>query len=139
MMNVKITKRENYETLRDLLAEACRDELITAEESERLDEFLAHEIEQLDKRAESAKKYAEKKKTDTDPIAEAVETVLTEADHALSLAEIVEQIPADLNASAQKVTYRLTQLVKAEKVVKTSQSFKVEGKGSRKVTFYEMA
>ena len=79
MMNVKITKRENYETLRDLLAEACRDELITAEESERLDEFLAHEIEQLDKRAESAKKYAEKKKTDTDPIAEAVEAVLAEA------------------------------------------------------------
>lgn len=135
MMNTKITKRENYTDLLSFISENAAD----TEWLARMTAFIEKEIETLDKRAESAKKYAEKKKAAADPIAEAVEAVLAEADHALSLAEIVEQIPADLNASAQKVTYRLTQLVKAEKVVKTSQSFKVEGKGSRKVTFYEMA
>ena len=139
-MTKKITKRENYEALRDLIADAYHNELITAEDSELLDEFLSKEIEQLDKRAGKAKEYASKKKAEADALYDMALTVLQNEERAMTIAEVVEVADShdhSLGATPQKMAYRLNKLVEAGQAVKDTVSVKEEGKAARKVNTYQ--
>ncbi len=137
----KITKRDNYNSLIALLNDAIVAGTIETEEASRLNEFLTHEIEQLDKRAASAKKYAKKNSKATDELADAIMSVLT-ADNQ-TIPEIVDAVKTNDAESAitpQKATYRLTKLVEAGAVIRETVSVKNEGeKGSRRVNVYKLA
>lgn len=137
----KITKRANYETLLTLIVDAFNANLITEEEDARLAEFLTHEIEQLDKRAASAKKYAKKNSKATDELADAIMYVLTGDNQTIpEIVDAVKAVNAESAITPQKATYRLTKLVEAGAVIRETVSVKNEGeKGSRRVNVYKLA
>lgn len=133
----KITKRDNYEALLTLVAETVED----SAEATRLTEFINHEIEQLDKRAASAKKYAKKNSKATDELTDAILAVLTVENQ--TIPEIVDAVKAadpESTITPQKATYRLTKLVEAGTIIRETVSVKTEGeKGSRRVNVYKMS
>lgn len=137
----KFTKRANYEDLLTLIVDAFNANLITEEEDARLAEFLTHEIEQLDKRAASAKKYAKKNSKATDELADAIMYVLTGDNQTIpEIVDAVKAVNAESAITPQKATYRLTKLVEAGAVIRETVSIKNEGeKGSRRVNVYKLA
>lgn len=138
-MTKKITKRENYETLKAVVLNAVDKDYLEGDEANQLIDFLNKEIETLDKRAASAKKYAEKNKAKADELADLVETVLMNENRVMTIPEIVETAlvhQADCGATPQKVAYRLTKLVEAGRATKESVSVKEEGKNARKINAY---
>lgn len=137
----KITKRDNYNTLLALLPEMLNAGMIDSTEDARLAEFLNKELENLDKRASNAKKYAAKNKASADALTEAALDVLTEADAYLTIPQIVAAINANgenEDATPQKLTYRLSKLVEAGSIEKETKSIKEEGKTARKVNVYRI-
>ena len=137
MEKTKYTKRDNYETLKKLVA----GEMVAIEpaEVERLTEFIDHELEQLDKRKENAKTYAVKKAAAPDQLTDAIKTILVDAmlvDSSMSIPDLLAEMPVDLDASAQKLTYRLNKLVEDGLVKRETVSIKEEGKAARRVNFY---
>lgn len=137
----KFTKRANYEDLLTLIVDAFNANLITEEEDARLAEFLTHEIEQLDKRAASAKKYAKKNSKATDELADAIMYVLTGDNQTIpEIVDAVKAVNAESAITPQKATYRLTKLVETGAVIRETVSVKNEGeKGSRRVNVYKLA
>lgn len=132
-MEKKITKRDNFATLRELVLN-CVD---LEAEQDRLLAFIDHEVEQLDRRAASAKKYAKKATKATDELANAVLEVVSAGD-ALDIPTIVEMLKQDgKDATPQKVTYRLTKMVEDGIVTREVATVKEEGKASRKVCQYK--
>ena len=130
----KITKRENFEALREIVKFAAE-----SDEAERLVAFIDKEIESLDKRAANAKKYASKKKAESDELMEIVNTVLNTHEGAMTIPQIVDVINAeypDMQATPQKLTYRLNKLVEDGVVAKETVSIKSEGKPARRVNAY---
>lgn len=134
-MDKKITKRDNFNTLRDLVMNFV--DLQT--EQDRLLAFIDHEVEQLDKRAASAKKYAKKTAKSEDALADAVFNILSDgAQH--DIPSIVAELNAgDMDATPQKVTYRLTKMVEAGNVLRETVSVKEDGKAARKVCMFTAA
>lgn len=132
----KFTKRSNFEALLTVVSTAVTD----ATELDRLTDFINHEIEQLDKRAASAKKYAKTKAKAEDALTESIVNVLT--DEPQSTADIVAKVLAmepECPITNQKATYRLSKLVEAGTVVRETKNVKTEGeKGSRRITFYSL-
>lgn len=137
----KITKRDNYNSLIALLNDAIVAGTIETEEASRLNEFLTHEIEQLDKRAASAKKYAKKNSKATDELADAIMYVLTGDSQTIpEIVDAVKAVNAESAITPQKATYRLTKLVETGAVIRETVSVKNEGeKGSRRVNVYKLA
>lgn len=137
----KFTKRANYEDLLTLIVDAFNANLITEEEDARLAEFLTHEIEQLDKRAASAKKYAKKNSKATDELADAIMGALTAENQTIpEIVDAVKAADAESTITPQKATYRLTKLVEAGAVIRETVPIKNEGeKGSRRVNVYKLA
>lgn len=137
----KITKRDNYNSLITLLNDAIVAGTIETEEASRLNEFLKHEIEQLDKRAASAKKYAKKNSKATDELADAIMGILTADNQTIpEIVDAVKAVDAESAITPQKATYRLTKLVEAGAVIRETVSIKNEGeKGSRRVNVYKLA
>ena len=136
MMN-KITKRDNYNLILELLPEMLNANLISAEEDARLAEFINHELEQLTKRAQAAQKYAKKSVKAEDELAQSILDVLAGTGEAMTIQDIVVQIPETLGATAQKLTYRLNKLVEAEVVERGTVSLKEEGKSARRLNTYK--
>ena len=139
MMNVsaKITKKDNYAELR----ECVMDHMDWFEDgvATRLIEFIDHEVELLDKRAEDAKKYAKKSQKATDAMATNIMEVLMDANGELmTIPDIVNKMSPELEATPQKITYRLSTMIKSGDVVKESVSIKEEGKNARKVNAYRL-
>lgn len=135
----KITKRENYETLLALLPEMLNAGMIDSAEDAQLAEFLNKELENLDKRAANAKKYASKKKAEADSLMELVNSILNEHEGAMTIPEIVakaNELDPEAQATPQKLTYRLNKLVEDGLAVKEQVSIKTEGKPARKVNSY---
>lgn len=100
--------------------------------------FCQKEIGMLDKKAIKAKERAATKAAEGDALTDIVAGVLTSeyqtiADITVAVAEI------DPEATASKVTYRLTQLVKSENAEKTELTIPGgEGTKSRKVQGYRI-
>lgn len=103
-MEKKITKRDNYVTLSEIVANSdseIKDELLS---------FIEKEILSIDSKAEKAKARAAEKKAAGDELREAVQNVLT---NELQTADaILCQIEGEELTKA-KIVARLTQLVKA--------------------------
>lgn len=128
---VKITKKDNYNTLYELVSNAGLDK----ETEDRLHTFIDHELELMHQRAEKSKKYQKEHRATDDAMTDAIMKVLTDADAPICIADIVSKIDG---SSAQKVTYRLGKLFKDDKITKDTQTIKTD-KGNRRVTFYSAA
>ena len=135
----KITKRENFETLRTIVLDAVAAGIVEESVSSQLNEFIEKELVALDKRASDAKKYANKKKAQADELTELVNQILNESEGAMTIPEIVakaNELDADIQATPQKLTYRLNKLVEDGLATKEQVSIKTEGKPARKVNAY---
>ena len=134
----KITKRNMYEALVNFansgaltFATEEGDYIVSNEE---LVAFAENEIALLDKKAVKAKERAATKKADGDELAEAVYATLGEEFEAI--ADIAARIEGE-DVTVAKVTYRLTQLVKAGKAESTELTIPGgEGVKARKVKGY---
>lgn len=129
MATEKITKRDNYNYLRNMVINSTEDNTT----QDRLIAFIDHELDLMAQRAEKSKKYQKEHKADQDAMTNMVMDVLTDADGALTIPDIVAKI---VDSTPQKITYRLGKLVDAGRVTKEVQTVKVEGANARKITFY---
>jgi hypothetical protein len=100
MEEKKVTKRDNFVEIREVLEKAGEVDLAAV---------MSHEIELLDKKAESNKVRAAKRKIEGDQLRDTISNILT--DDLQTVDEIVEQID-NAEISKAKVVARLTQLVK---------------------------
>ena len=134
----KFTKKDNFAALRECVLEHA--DWFDEGEADRLVEFIDHEVELLTRRAAGAKKYAEKHaKKAEDAMAVNLMEVLTANGGLMTIPQICAEMNPELMATPQKVTYRLTSLVKAHTIVKELVSVKEEGKPTRKVNAYRVA
>lgn len=109
MTTTKITKRDRYTALIAILEST---EIVDTD----LIEFCQGEIALLDKKAAKAKETAAAKKTEADPLTEAIKGALaTLADDAYATTpEVTAMVSVDdEDVTNAKVSYRLSQLVKA--------------------------
>lgn len=102
-------------------------------------EFCDKEMAALDKKAAKAKEAAAKRKADGDALTEAVFAALT--NELQTIADIAAKVQeVDPEATVSKVTYRLTQLVKAERAAKAKINVgDGEGEKKREVMAYQLA
>jgi hypothetical protein len=122
-MTNKITKKEMYTTIMNLLSD---NDAIVA--------FCEHEIELLDKKAVKAKETAAKKKAAGDELTDAVASVLN--DEFQTIADVTAQIEGE-DVTNAKVQYRLNALVKAGAAEKAEVTLEgTDGKKARKVVAY---
>lgn len=133
MEKTKITKRDNYELLRGIVADGWP---IDSERQEQLVAFIDHELEQLDKRKANAKTYAAKKAKEPDALEDGLVAYMSQNPAAISIANLISELPADLDPTQQKLTYRLNKLVDEGLVARETVSVKEEGKAARRVNFY---
>lgn len=131
MTNAKITKKDKFTMILDIIADCDHSE------AAMLSEFVTNEIALLDKKSAKAKETAASKKAEADELTIAVENALT--DEYQTIAEVTACIEGE-DVTAAKVAYRLNALVKAgaaEKAEKTIPGS--EGVKSRKVQSYRIA
>lgn len=132
----KITKRECYNTLMLMVDQAEADNVEFDNEDmtcDTLREFITHEIELLDNKAAAAAKRAQAKRDEGDALRARILDVMSTEDF-MTIPEIVKTI-GDEDVSAQMVTARLTQCVKAELAEKDSVSVEIAGK-TKKLSAY---
>lgn len=138
----KITKKAQYATILDILADAEERGYGLPEGIDfgMLSDFVNHEIELLDKKAESAAKRAADKKVQGDALRDRIYAVLSGSEFK-TIAEIVKDL-GDPDVSAQMVTARLTQLIKLEQVEKDSVTVPAateDGKARKVVAYRKLA
>ena len=110
-----ITKKEMYGALvnfangGELVADTKDGQVAVS--MDQLKAFAEKEIAHLDKKAAKAKETAAKKRAEADELQNAVEAALSDADFE-PIAVIAGRIEGE-DVTVSKVTYRLTQLVKA--------------------------
>lgn len=127
MTEKKVTKRENFETIVDVLVNAGREDLA---------KVITHEIELLDNKAAKAKANAAKKKVEGDALRDAVQAVLT--DELATIADVTDKVVFDGEVSTAKVQYRLNALVGAG-IARKEQITVGEGDSKRKLMAYAIA
>jgi hypothetical protein len=123
----KMTKRDYFNEIIEILEDCERQDLI---------DVMKHEIELLDKKSESAKAAAAKKKAVADGLSDAILAVLT--DEPMLLADLATAV-AETNpdATAAKCQYRLNKLVESGDVAKAQISVPgVDGGKPRKLMAY---
>ena len=119
-MEKKFTKRNMYAALVNFangngLMFDTEDGMVEID-MDSLAQFAENEIALLDKKAVKAKETAAKKKTESDELMDAVYDALSD-DEFESIADIAARVEGD-EVTIAKVSYRLTQLVKAGKAIK---------------------
>jgi uncharacterized protein YqeY len=128
MTEKKVTKRDNFATIIEVLANAGRQDLA---------DVIAHEIELLDAKAAKAKEKAAEKKAQNDDLGDAVAAVLT--DELTCIADITAKIVGD-DVTVARVTNRLSKLVANGVAVKEQITVPGgEGSKSRKIMAYKLA
>lgn len=128
---VKYTKRDKYNAIKAMFADGSCDIDATV-----IIEFCDAELAALDNKAVKAKEFAAKKKSE-DELTEIVFGVLTE--EPATIADITKAI-GDENVTVSKVQYRLGQLAKAERAVKSEITIPGgEGVKTRKIVAYARA
>lgn len=125
----KMTKRNFYTALVNYATTGEFSYDGTVVSAEEIQAFAAHEIEMLDNRAQKARS----RKAD-DTLADEILSVLDSTPR--TIAEILTRV-SDENATAGKVTARLTKLTNSGVVVKSD--IKTEGSKSRTVKGYARA
>ena len=102
-MEKKITKRDYYEMLKEIVLNA------NVEGATELVEFIDKQVSLIDSKAEKAKARNAEKKANGDELREAVQNVLT--DEFQTIDAIISQIKGE-EITKEKITSRLTSLVK---------------------------
>lgn len=124
----KVTKKEWYAEIRKIV------EAADVENKDSALEFIDNQVKLLEAKAAKAQENAAKKKADGDNLREAVYNVLTT--ELQTIDQITEQVVIEgEDITRNKVTARLTQLVKADMAVKDT----VKTDDGRKVTAYKVA
>ena len=124
----KVIKKEWYAEIRKIV------EAADVENKDGALEFIDNQMKLLAAKAAKAKENAAKKKADGDNLREAVYNVLTT--ELQTIDQITEQVVIEgEDITRNKVTARLTQLVKADMAVKDT----VKTDDGRKVTAYKIA
>ena len=124
----KITKKENFVEIVNVLENAGREDLAAV---------IKHEIELLENKAAKAKATAAKKKVEGDALRDAVQAVLT--DELATIKEITDKVEFEgFDGSQAKVQYRLNALVNAE-IARKEQITVGEGDSKRKLMAYAIA
>jgi hypothetical protein len=129
MENKKITKKEYFNSLREVVLTMQMVGNISADE---MVAFIDKQVEQLDKKASRAKEKAAEKKVEGDALREVVAGILTSEYQAID--DIVAQID-DEEVTKGKVVSRLTQLIEAG--IAEKNQIKDEAK-NRKVMAYRL-
>lgn len=124
----KITKKDNYNTLYELVSNAGLDK----ETEDRLHAFIDRELELMAQRAEKSKKYQKEHNASTDEMSDMIWKIIADADAPVTVSDIVPKV---VDATPQKVVYRLGQLYKDGKINKETKNIKTEDI-TRKVTYY---
>ena len=124
-MEKKITKRDYYEMLKEIVLNA------NVEGTTELVEFIDKQVSLIDSKAEKAKARNAEKKANGDELREAVQNVLT--DEFQTIDAIVSQIEGEEITKA-KITARLTSLVKNGIAEKTD----VKDDEGRKLKAYKL-
>ena len=124
-MEKKITKRDYYEMLKEIVLNA------NVEGAAELVEFIDKQVSLIDSKAEKAKARNAEKKANGDELREAVQNVLT--DEFQTIDAIVSQIEGEEITKA-KITARLTSLVKNGIAEKTD----VKDDEGRKLKAYKL-
>lgn len=127
----KITKRDYYNVLRDLVenTEFTEDSEIN---TSNLLEFIDHEVELMNQRAAKSKLYQMEHKAENDAMTNMIYTILSNSETPMTIADLTNKIA---DATPQKIIYRLGQLFKNGYVAKDTQVIKTDN-SSRKVTYY---
>lgn len=140
MTTVKISKKTKFAAVLDVLAFAEDNGFALADGLDygMLSDFVNHEVELLDKKAESAAKRAADKKVVGDALRDRIYNILSDTEFK-TISEIVAELN-DPDVSAQMVTARLSQLGEKglNQVEKDSVTVPAatEGGKSRKVVAY---
>lgn len=130
-MEKKITKKE---ILAELFTVVEGMEAVGSIDTDVVLDFIVTSMAQIDAKAEKAKKRAKEKQVKGDALRDLVKACLV-ADEFMTIATITDALAADVkDITPAKVTARLTQLVKAEEVVKKQVKI-----GDRKVMGYALA
>ena len=103
-----MTKRENYNALRAIVADNA--DLVA---------FIDHELELLDKKNARRSTKPSKTQVANEEIKDVIHDVLLDADAPMMIADIIADDPALVGLSTQKVSALLTQMVAAGDVVRT--------------------
>ena len=125
-MEKKITKRENFLSIIEVLVEAGHEDLANV---------IKHEIELLQNKAAKAKATAAKKKVEGDALRDAVQAVLT--DELATIAEVTAKVEGE-DVTSAKVQFRLNALVSAG-IASKEQVVVGEGDSKRKLMAYKLA
>lgn len=125
MTEKKITKRDNFVTIFDVLMNAGREDLA---------EVIEHEIELLDAKSAKAKANAAKKKAESDALTEAIYSVLT--DELTTINDITNKVVSDEEVTVGRAQARLNKLVDAGRAYKEQITVTAEGSKSRKLMAY---
>ena len=136
-MEKKITKRSAFEQVQSILMDAMSADVIDNDTCNTLVAFFDNEIELLNKRAAKAK--TSKPKAENDILTTLAITAM--GTDTMTIPEIVDAINADnpdVDATAQKMVYRLNKLVKTGIVECGTTTIKVDGKSARKVNTYKV-
>ena len=125
-MEKKITKRENFLNIVEILVEAGHEDLA---------KVIEHEIELLDAKSSKAKARAAEKKAENDALTDIIISVLGEEFETIP-AITDKVIELDETATISKVQYRLVQLVKSE-VAESSEIKVSDGTKTRTLKGYK--
>lgn len=142
MTSVKISKKTKFAAILDVLADAEDRGFALPEGIDfgMLSDFVNHEVELLDKKAESAAKRAADKKVQGDALRDRIYATLSDTEF-MTITEIVKTL-GDPDVSAQMVTARLTQLIKLDQVEKDSVTVPAateDGKARKVVAYRKLA
>lgn len=123
MEEVKMTKKDYFAEIKDVLVEAGEKDLA---------EVMAHEIELLENKAVKNKERAAARKVAGDELRDTISNILI--DDLQTVDEIVEQIEGE-DITKAKIVARLTQLVNLNEAVKEQ----VKTEDGKKVMAYRRA
>ena len=126
--NVKITKRDNYNTLYEIVSNASLDPEVEA----RLHAFIDRELELMNQRTEKQKKYQKNHDAAHDALSDGIFALLQHSPTPLTLRDIAAKVEG---ATTQKATYRLSKMYDEGFVLKETQSINTEN-GKRRATVY---
>ena len=126
MTEKKITKKENFIEIVNVLEEIGREDLA---------KVIKHEIELLDAKSSKAKARAAEKKAENDALTDIIISVLGEEFETIP-AITDKVIELDETATVSKVQYRLVQLVKSE-VAESSEIKVSDGTKTRTLKGYK--
>lgn len=113
MATIKITKRDNFMALSALVENS------TVTNKAQLLDFIAHEVELLDRKASKASGTVSKTTQENEGIKARILSALATAEKALTITEFQSAFPEFADYSNQKMSALFSQLKKEGKVEKT--------------------